>query len=344
MSAPVAPTTPPRESLGPPPNPPAPARETPARKADELPETPRKGEHDRAEVRLSVFWGLVVALVLAAVIVGLLYRQKVSPRVVLEARSHAVVFTPADTIDLVRFAFPRHGLDSGGIPFSGIRFARPHPPLAALDPEARAMPNGTIESIQRLVVTPGCDVRLEHYVDRLLRLDIALQVGQRDCWMSVALTAPGRGTTTLREPGDRRIELGQAATVIFQPRFPLRLRDIPVSGLRFETGDTGFVRSAIIGARLERPEVDDIGSDAHTAHVGDVVRLGKVDGTITELILGDTVTTLFKGIATAPYIEQNDLRPSRLEHLSHKSNVRLGLVVIVTVLTLVAAVYQAVLK
>jgi hypothetical protein len=277
----------------------------------------------------------------ALVVVLILYLVKVSPRIVLDARSHAVVFVPADTIDLVRLASPRHGLEAGGVPFTGIRFADTLPGDVTLESFMESPPTDGLHSLQRFDVTPECTVRLEHYVDKVVRLDIEGPAMSGDCWMSAAFTLAG-GSRRPRELDPRPVKFRAPVTLVFEPLYPLHLRNIPVSQLRFETSDTGFVRSSIIAATLELPEIDRTGPDAVIAYLGDAVRLGRVEGHIAEIVVADTIRTLFKGSASRPRIEEQKLRPTSLEYLSHHPDFRLGIVVIVTALTLVAAIYQAI--
>jgi len=262
---------------------------------------------------------IVAAIILGLVAAGLIYR-KARPNVVLEARSHAVVFVPSRTLDLVTAVAPRHGLEPGGTPFTGIRFTPTLPNDESLQAftgtPVPASPN-RLHSLQRLEVTPGCAVRLEHYVDRLIRLDIERPVGSpAACQMSADLTLAD-SINTLSVETRRAVELGGPATLIFEPPYALHFRNLPVSAIRFETSDTGLVRSAILDARVELPDVGEVGAAAATAHVGDVVTLGEVEGSIAELVVGDTIRTLFKGNASRPFIGRHDLRPAVLEHLAH---------------------------
>ena len=259
------------------------------------------------------------AIVLGSVAIGLILR-KARPYVVLEARSHAVVFVPSRTVDLVTAVAPRHGLEPGGTPFTGIRFTPALPndeSLRAFTGESiPASPDG-VHSLQRLEVTAGCAVRLEHYVDRLIRLDVERPVGApTDCQMSADLTLAD-AINLLPVAVQRTVELGAPATLIFEPATPLHLRNLPVSAIRFETSDTGLVRSAILGARIELPDIGEVGGAATTAHVGDAVTLGELEGSIAELIVRDTIRTVFKGKASRPSIARRDLRPPVLEHLAH---------------------------
>lgn len=260
-----------------------------------------------------------VAILLALLALGLMFK-KAHPKVVLEARSHAVVFVPSRALDLVTAVAPRHGLEPGGTPFTGIRFTPALPNDASLHAFAGAplpaSPNA-LQSLQRLEVTAGCAVRLEHYIDRLIRLDVERPVGSTTpCQMSADLTlADSRNLLPVEVR--RAVEIGAPATLIFAPPHPLHFRNVPVSAIRFETSDTGLVRSAIIGAHLELPDVGAVGAAAATAHVGDAVVLGELEGSIAELIVRDTVRTLFKGTASQPSIARRDLRPPLLEHLAH---------------------------
>jgi hypothetical protein len=116
----------------------------------------------------------------------------------------------------------------------------------------------------------------------------------------------------------------------------VHFRNLPVSELRFETSDTGLVRSAILDAQIELPDVGNVGTKAATAHVGDAVTLGKLKGTIAELIARDTLRTLFKGEASRPSIARRDLRPPMLEHLTY-THWRLGIAFVMGAVGIVAA-------
>ncbi len=265
----------------------------------------------RVLIGLTIILGLIAA--------GLIFK-KARPNVVLEARSHAVVFVPSRTLDLVTAVAPRYGLEPGGSPFTGIRFTPALPNDASLraftGAPIVASPN-SLHSLQRLEVTPGCAVRLEHYVDRLIRLDVEWPAGSTaPCRMSADLTLAD-SVNFLPVEVRRPVELGAPATLIFEPPYPLHFRNLPVSAIRFETSDTGLVRSAILGARMELPDVGEVGEAAPTAHVGDAVTLGELEGSIAELVVRDTIRTLFKGKASRPSIARRDLRPPMLEHLTH---------------------------
>ena len=273
-----------------------------------------------------------------AVAAALLIARKARPSVVLTARSHAVVFVPSRVIDLVGTAAPRHGLEPGGTPFTGIRFTPPllnDASLRAFTGMPVAATPGDVRSLQRLEVTPACAVRLEDYVDSLIRLDVEQPVASDStCHLSANLmVADTSGLVPVEF--QRAIKLGAPATLIFQPSHPLHLRNVPVSAVRFETSDTGLVRSAILHARLEIPTVGNVGADAPTAYPGDAVTLGDIEGgSIVELVVGDTIETLFKGDVSRPAIARRDLRPPMLEHLAH-THWRLGLAFVTAGLTLV---------
>ena len=128
----------------------------------------------------------------------------------------------------------------------------------------------------------------------------------------------------------RGVVLGAPATLFVSPLYPLHLRHIPVSELRFETSETGIVRSAILGAHMELPDVGGVAN----AHVGDAVTLGKLEGSIAEMVVRDTLRTLFKGKASKPVIARRDLRPPLLQHLAH-THWRLGISFVIAALALV---------
>lgn len=277
--------------------------------------------------------------ILVAFATVLLILRKSEPRIVLEAKSHAVVFVPSRAVELVGSAAPRHGLEPGGRPFTGIRFTPRLPndeAFRAFAGTVVAAKPESVHALQRLEVTVGCAVRLEHYVDDLIRVDVESLVGGGDtCRMSADVTLADASGFLPVEVGPRSIKLGAPATLIFQPAHPLQLRDLPVSALRFETSDTGLVRSAILNARLELPDVAQVGGNAPTARLGDAVTLGDLKGTITELVVRDTIRTLFKGTASRPAIARRDLRPPMLEHLGH-THWRLGIAFVAVGLGLLA--------
>lgn len=276
-----------------------------------------------------------------------LYGLKAEPLVVVEARSHAVVFVPAATLDLVSLAAPRHGLEPGGLPFSGIRFTPKEwaDALSSLIPNSEAHANKE-HVLRRLDVTPDCAVRLENYVDDWFRLDIEPRnPNDTTCFIAAVLTRPSSDTTMTLIPVDsHRVVAARPVTLVIGPDVPLHLRHVPVSRLRFETSDTGFVRSAILDARIELPQVAETGNDAHVARVGDVVRLGSLTGDLVEVVVTDTIRTVFKGRAARPVVERADLRPSLLEVAAHTPWVRLIVVVLVSGVTVVAAIYQVIPK
>jgi hypothetical protein len=283
--------------------------------------------------RIAVLGGLTV--IFAFMALGLLLR-KARPNVVLEARSYAVVFLPSRTVDLVGAVTPRHGLEPGGIPFTGIRFTPPLPndaSMAAFAGRALSAPPTHVRALQRLEVTAACAVRIEHYVGSLIRLDIERPAGSpTPCTMSADVTL-GDSTGVLPVEVRRPVEVGAPATLLFEPPYPLHFRNLPVSEVRFETSDTGLVRSAILAARLELP---DVGGAATIAHVGDAVTLGELDGNIAEMVVRDTIRTLFKGRASRPAIARRDVRPPLLQHLAH-SHWRLGIGFVVTALAMAGA-------
>ena len=264
-----------------------------------------------------------VALLAALLSVTLIVR-KAKPYVVVDARSYAVAFVPAGHLELVGTTSPRHGLEPGGIPFAGIRFVPMLPNDALLrafagdSMPANAAPRA--HSLQRLEVTSGCTVRLELYVDGKVRLDIEGPPPQgAECRMAAGLmlTTPRSERWETVDIPSRPITAGSPATLIFKPPYPLHLRNVPVSALRFETTDTGLVRSAILEARLELPEVGAVGDAARTAYLGDPLTLGEIRGDIAEIVVRDTIRTLFKGEAKAPVIASADLRPTLIEYLAH---------------------------
>jgi hypothetical protein len=281
----------------------------------------------------------VITLLLALIAVGLIL-PKARPSVVLDAKSLAVVFVPSQTLDLVAAAAPRHGIEPGRMPFTGVQFTLTPPEDSSIvsDDSSVSLFVGKsmlvsptrVHVLQRLEVTSACAVRLEHYVGSLIRLDIEKPVASdAACTMSADVTwarAGGDSSMEIR----RAVVLGAPATLVVSPRYPLHIRNVPVSELRFETSETGTVRSAILGARMELPDV----GGATTAHMGDAVTLGELEGNIAEIVLRDTIRTLFKGTASKPVIARRDLRPPVLQHLAH-THWRLGITFVIAALTLV---------
>jgi hypothetical protein len=283
---------------------------------------------------------LLIVAILFTVLATLLILRKARPNVVVRAASHAVVFVPSRDLDLVAAATPRHGLEPGGTPFTGLRFTPMLPNDSAMRAFTGAWPApdrvDSVHSIQRLAVTSGCVVRLESYVAGMVRLDVEHPpLSDGSCRMIAELTLIEKGIwSTIEVP--REIEVGAPATLIFASPYPVHFRNFPVSEIRFETSDTGLVRSAILDAQIELPDVGNVGAKASAAHVGDAVTLGELEGTIAELVVRDTLRTLFKGKASKPSIDRRDLRPPVLEHLTH-THWRLGIAFVMGAVGIVAA-------
>jgi hypothetical protein len=155
------------------------------------------------------------------------------------------------------------------------------------------------------------------------------------------------------ETVEREIVRESPIDLTFTPTSALRLRHIPVSELRFETEEAGQLRKAISGeALLQSSAIEaalvlpDFGgeNEPHPARLGDIINLGRLDGEVVELIIGDTLRTLYRGTASNPEIAGFSLRPSLLEELAANDAVRLVLVVFVSLLGLIAAIAQVVLR
>ncbi len=279
------------------------------------------------------------------------------PRVVLQARSYAVALVPDTTIDLVQAARPRFSVEADGAQFAGIRLATPVP-VDVFRPHHADSPPPLIRLIQSLDVTPGCTVRFEHWVERRIRLTIerlpgTLRAAESSeplrCIVFAELLLVGDEVETV----EREIERESPIALTFATNATLRLRHIPVSELRFETEEAGQLRKAISGEALFQSSaieatltMPDFGGekDPHPARLGDVINLGRLHGEVVELIVGDTLRTLYRGTATNPEIAGFTLRPSLLEELAANEAVRLSLVIVVSLLGLIAAISQVVLR
>lgn len=308
------------------------------------------------ELSRSAVLGIVAFIVVVAAL-GLIVRQP-RPGVVLDTRSQAVLFVPSQTVDLIAAATPRHGLEPDGTPFTGIRFTLTLPDDSssrAFDDSAsrafndsltRAFDDSSVSAfvgsklptsrtmvhvLHRLEVTPACAVRLEHYFGTFIRLDIEQPVtSRRPCTMATDLTLLDSGLVL---PVERRrpVIVGAPATLVLSPAQPLHFRHLPVSELRFETTETGTVRSAILSARMELPDI----GGAASAHAGDAVTLGVLKGNVAEMVVRDTIHTLFKGSASKPVFARRDLRPPVLQYAAH-THWRLGVTFVIAALGLLA--------
>lgn len=274
------------------------------------------------------------------------------PPVVVNLTSDVVVFVPAENVNLVTAARPRHGiLASGGI-YEGIRF-EPPPSLSAvidlLHPEApepeRADSTGTVV-VKHLEVTPGCEIRIERLPDA--RIDLGIRPdplaaresdddgNNRECMFQAEITNIGDASPIRIR---RSLAASEEVGLRFRPSDrPLRLRLLTIRDLGFtEKGERG-VRSAILGGTVRLPVH---GNQQERLEFGDRLRFGqRVRGDIVELSVGDTLRTIFRGTVSEPTIENRSLGPSILRHLYYVENFRIFAGVILGALVLIFAWFQ----
>ncbi len=321
------------------------------------PSVPPPTRRPRAkEIQHGVLWSLLALLsvtLIAGIVMSWLPTTQ-PPFVLLQARSYAAVLVPSENLDLVQAARPRFSVEPGGAQFAGIRFDdslfvsrfRGTPEGASLDTVVRL--------VQSLDVTAGCTVRIEHWVDRQIRLKIERSP-------VIAVADPGRclmfaELITVNDDNvvvERVIERDSPVDLKFAPLAPLRLRHMPVSELRFETEDAGQLREAILGESLLQSAIIEAtltlpdfrgDEERHTARLGDVVKLGKLEGQIIELLVGDTIRTMYRGTADDPQVAGHELRPNLLEQAAAHDAIRMMLIIMVSLLGLAVGVVGVILK
>lgn len=290
------------------------------------------------------------------------------PAVVVNLTSDAVAFVPAENVNLVTSARPRHGILASGEIYEGIRF-EPPPSLSAvhdfLQPEEPGpeQPDSTaMVVVKHLEVTPGCEVRIERLPDARIDLEIRPDPlaatgaerppkvipftgaplerdedgNDRECMFLAEITRVG---DVLPIRIHRTLPPGEEVGLRFRPSDrPLRFRRLSVRDLGFtEKGEDG-VRSVILGGTVRLPEH---GNQQERIEFGDRLRFGqRVRGDIVELTIGDTLRTIFRGTVSRPAIENRSLGPSILRHLYYEEDFRIFTAVLLGALALIFAWFQ----
>jgi hypothetical protein len=211
--------------------------------------------------------------------------------------------------------------------------------FASLGFQPRPGIDSVIPLIQRFEITSACQVSIEQMVDRWVRIDIQSLTSDSTCVISAELmledeAAPGVMT---RHPFETPIASDSSATMQFRPRDTLRLRHINVIGLGFTTKESSTVESAIRGGVVSLPEH---GIEGDTVLSGDDLTLDRLNGEVTEILVGDGIHTLYKGEAADPTIAGRSLRPSLVEQGFYKEEFRLIFGIGASLLSLVFAAIQ----
>ncbi len=268
------------------------------------------------------------------------------PEVIVDARSDAVAFVPASNLEIVRLIRPRHGLHADRTPFVGIRFQSPLPAdsvpvaLGGADPDAAGSAAPRFASVlQFLEVTPGCLVRIERLVAGWIRLGI-LPVGDDEpCRIFGELFwETGAGGELAEFGGD--IDASHPLNLNFQPSEPLTFQRFTVARLGFESQESGEWRSSILDGLVRLPE---FGDDERRLYLADGLTLGSLEGEVVTLAVGDSIRTLYRGTAEGPAISGRSIQPTLLRQLLHSDGFQIGLAVAFGLVTLIAAILQAVL-
>lgn len=274
-----------------------------------------------------------------------------NPWTVVQTTSDAIIVQPSGIIDLVTLARPRFGLYDSLRVFDGISLD-PHMHtdtlLQTFGPEPVDTP-GNVLVIQRLEVTPQCQVSIEQMGDRLIRVDIrsirsdSAGAPENSCWASAEMMAERTSDAdTVRVSRETRVFPGQPMTLQFRPRDPLRLRRFAVSGLGFTTSESGSPESAIRGGFVYLP---DYGNSRDTLYSGDRLTLGELQGELAELHFGrDGIRALFKGTASDPMIGARDLEPSILQQSFYADDLKIVVAIIVAFASVTMAIFQVVLR
>lgn len=310
---------------------------------------PGRAEHHRGWVWRVLLLATALVLVAGTVLASLDLIGM--PATVVEATTDAIVFEPAAIIDFVALVRPRFGIDADLHVFDGIRLDPPAPAqpfLAALGATHDGPASDSVLVIQRLQVTPTCQVALETMIAGLLRIDIRAVTtlstqGAAPCAISaeMLLGSPADPGSAQRREAEATVTPARPASLEFRPAQPLVFRRFAITGLGFVTTESGSPESAIRGGVVRLPDHGIVGD---TVFAGDALTLGPLTGELTEMHVGDRIVSLFKGQASNPSIAGHRLTPSMLRQLVYWEPFTITLAVLVTVVSVLMAVFQVVLR
>jgi hypothetical protein len=282
------------------------------------------------------------------------------PDVVVQATSEAVSVQPDDVVDLVGLAKPRFGLVEPHLPFHGIHLDPPVGADTLLASLGFRNPVGSSSDgpgedsvvllIQRLQLTPSCQLSIEQMVAGWIRVDIRSVISDStrrpdlSCWISAEMlvaSAPS-DTDPSRFSRDTVILPERPASLQFRPRDPLDFRPFAVTGLGFTTNESGSLESAIRGAFVRLP---DHGNRSDTVYAGDWLTLGNLEGELADLqVDGDGIKTLFKGKASDVAIGTRRITPSLLRQGFYAEDFRIIVALIIAFASVAMAIFQVTLK
>ncbi len=270
-------------------------------------DTPRTPPKRRS--RLSTLLAVTVVVVIALASLATLPMVG-TPDTIVDASTDALVFRPDRIVDLVALARPRFGVASGARVFDGLPLGRPVPAWLGTAPDDTLL-------VQRLQITPGCEVGLETMVDGLLRIDVRsapAHVAPVECALSMEFLrgSPDAPERAVRQEVEQQVAV--STPVRFELRFdePLRFRRFGVSAIGFITNESGTPESAIRGAAVRLPAH---GIPGDTVYAGDWLTLGRAQGELTEMRVDDRIHALFKGTSSDPRIAGRRLLPSLLRQV-----------------------------
>ena len=307
----------------------------------------------------STVWGLrggTVAILLiifsasGAVALLLLLFQAPRPEVVAEvSAAGVVVVTPAgSTLDLIELVRPPGGLVATATPFNGFVI---DPPIsrevaygellrATVLPVKEFPDSADIGLLRALTLEGRCRLRLQREPSGALRILVSVP-GEDEypraeppatCRLTGELWADPEGWPQ-ELPIDQVVPpTGHSVLFVQTPDSgpPLRLRRFPVQSVEFDHGDPEVEESLIYRGLLRLPAYSTDGeaiaagdwrlSTGEPVYLGDALDTGTLaEGEVLDLVLGDTLRTLFRGHASTVEIEGRNLRPNMLEYLNADS-------------------------
>lgn len=315
------------------------------------PDTDRNSSSERRVSGL----GLVILGLFAILFAGLLafdltdIRRK--PTVLLDVYSEGVTFRTDTIVDLVQRA--GLGLRPGELKSAGVGFDSVWVDSADFRIDTETVPappsfpsggNGVAnrdsarrdvsQFLQGLAVNGGCDVHLERHAHGVTRVGFAA-LPQRDSSSSPTCRVRGRlyvlPDSSGPEPAiivdlDTTLVGRSTASLYVQRPEPFSLRDLPVSGLRFEQPHSEqTVESSILGGWIRMPEPRD---REERLYFRDRLRLGRLSESALRVVVDDSIRSFFRGKSSDPWLgrgegEGESLVPSLLQAAYHDEHLRI---------------------